>query len=299
MQVTHNDAERRLFTLIEDLKVSAPTYRCAVFRLSLLPQCPDNAHEIIMHLSEQLIDDKKQNVFICDDKDIFILSRHFTQKLFDKLLSHPTLVNWLVSPKGEPAHLFEVGPDGDIIQVILQPKIDIKEHRAEEAAQKQQELELILLENRKERALNPDLSLESIDSIQERRAKHQKPHILIVEDDPFTQKLVKKALDRLYEVLIAGNGAQAIQLYVRHAPDILFLDIGLPDVDGLKVLERIKQLDQQAYIVMLSGNTQKENVLEAVSRGAGGFVAKPFPKMKLEAYVRKSPFIHDKTQEVV
>ncbi|MEM6781000.1 MAG: response regulator [Pseudomonadota bacterium] len=298
MLITQENAENKLFNLVEKLKTQAPTYRCAVFRLSLIPRCPNDAFDIITHLFLKMIDDKAQHAFVCDDGDIFILSRHFTLKVFQKLLSHPTLVDWLVSPKGEPAHLFEVGVDGDIIQILLQPKIDVKEHREEEAAQKQKEIEAILAENKRVRALNPDICMNAVASIDDRRMKHTKPHILIVEDDPFTQKLVRKALGTFYEVSTASTASQAIQSYVRHAPDVLFLDIGLPDVDGLQVLKRIQELDDNAYIVMLSGNAQKENVVKAVNEGARGFVAKPFPKNKLEAYIQKCPFIGDKLQEV-
>jgi two-component system chemotaxis response regulator CheY len=72
---------------------------------------------------------------------------------------------------------------------------------------------------------------------------------------------------------------------------VLFLDIGLPDIDGLKVLERIFKLDPQAYVVMFSGNGSKEHIMRAVELGARGFVGKPFTKEKLFQYIEKSPFV--------
>ena len=82
--------------------------------------------------------------------------------------------------------------------------------------------------------------------------------------------------------------------YVNKAPDVLFLDIGLPDINGHDVLERLFKLDPQAYVVMFSGNGDRENVLKAVELGAKGFVGKPFTQEKLIQYIEKSPFIQEK-----
>ena len=82
--------------------------------------------------------------------------------------------------------------------------------------------------------------------------------------------------------------------YVNKAPDVLFLDIGLPDINGHEVLEKLFKLDPDAYVVMFSGNGDKENIMKAVELGAKGFVGKPFSQEKLLQYIQKSPFIQEK-----
>lgn len=297
MKITQERAEHKLFEQIEDLKENAPTHRCAVFRLSQIPLLPEGAHEKIMQTAAKVIEDKGLHFFICGDGDLFMLSRHITNKFFVLVLSHPTISPWLVSPKGEPAHLFEVGVDGDVIQILLQPKIDIIEHRSEEAKKKEKNVEIMLLEKAKEQALNPDIRIDMIANLPDRRNDRSESYILIVEDDPFTRRLVEKSLGARFRIFIAENAAQAIQSYIRHAPDVLFLDIGLPDADGLHVLDKVMEIDKDAYTVMLSGNGHKENVIKAVEKGAKGFVGKPFTKGKLEDYISKSPFIKKKAEE--
>ena len=86
-------------------------------------------------------------------------------------------------------------------------------------------------------------------------------------------------------------------IYVNKAPAVRFLDIGLPDIDGHTVLKKVFEIDPDAYVVMFSGNGDKENVMKAVKTGAKGFVGKPFTKDKLYQYIDKSPFVQTKQKE--
>lgn len=117
-----------------------------------------------------------------------------------------------------------------------------------------------------------------------RRANRRDLHVMLVEDDLFTLRLVSKIVDE-HVVIRAMDGVDAVETYMLNAPDIVFLDIDLPSMTGLQVLEKILAFDPDAYVVMLSGNSQMENVSKAVRLGAKGFVAKPFPKEKLLNYV--------------
>lgn len=113
------------------------------------------------------------------------------------------------------------------------------------------------------------------------------PKVLIVDDDSFSALLVDKNLRRDHTVLTVNSGAEAIQTYFSQAPDIVFLDINLPDLSGHEVLQFILSIDPTAFIVMLSGNSDQDNILHAVKDGAKGFVAKPFTRKKLLEYIRK------------
>ena len=127
-----------------------------------------------------------------------------------------------------------------------------------------------------------------------RREKREKPGILVVEDDPFSQRLVSKSLEDNFDIYAAVTGQEAVSAYIRHAPDMVFLDIGLPDASGLDVLLKIFEIDAQAHIVMLSGSGSRDNILKAVENGAKGFVGKPFTREKLLQYINKCPFVQAK-----
>ncbi len=130
-----------------------------------------------------------------------------------------------------------------------------------------------------------------------RREARKTSAIMVVEDDAFTQKLIQNTIKDTHKLSIAGDGQGAIMTYVNKAPDVLFLDIGLPDIDGLKVLEKIFKIDPHAYVVMFSGNGDKKNILKAIELGAKGFIGKPFTKDKIFQYINKSPHIQRKSKQ--
>jgi len=113
----------------------------------------------------------------------------------------------------------------------------------------------------------------------EQRPKHEgrdKPHIMIVDDDPMTVRLVSRALAREYEVITAASGAEAIAKHLQLMPDIIFLDINLPDCDGLTLLDYMQQYDQDCRIVMFSADDFVRTRVQAFAAGAKGFLGKPF-----------------------
>jgi len=110
--------------------------------------------------------------------------------------------------------------------------------------------------------------------------------VMVIEDDPFTRRLVTNVLNKESEVIEAEDGGEALEKYVAIAPDMVLLDIELPDINGHLVLQEIIGFDPDAFIVMLSGNSQKENVIVALEDGAQGFVTKPFAKEKLMHYLK-------------
>ena len=111
--------------------------------------------------------------------------------------------------------------------------------------------------------------------------------VLLVEDDPFTRRLVVNALKADFDVWEAEDAAHAYQMYGTHAPDAVLLDIELPDSNGHVVLSKLLRLDREAFVVMLSANSVKENILAALEKGAQGFITKPFAKEKLMHYMRQ------------
>ena len=131
----------------------------------------------------------------------------------------------------------------------------------------------------------PDSSLFSL--AVSKRPLRRRMSVLLVEDDPFTRRLVVNALKADFDVWEAEDAAHAYQMYGTHAPDAVLLDIELPDSNGHVVLSKLLRLDREAFVVMLSANSVKENILAALEKGAQGFITKPFAKEKLMHYMRQ------------
>jgi two-component system, chemotaxis family, chemotaxis protein CheY len=119
-------------------------------------------------------------------------------------------------------------------------------------------------------------------------------HVLIVEDDPVTRRAVSNIFKKDYALVTAQNAQEAITSYLLYAPDIVFLDIGLPDHSGYDVLRQIMTNDPNAYVVMFSSNSYLDNVTAALREGAFGFVAKPFSRERMASYILGSVSHHNK-----
>lgn len=110
--------------------------------------------------------------------------------------------------------------------------------------------------------------------------------ILVVDDEPPIRKLLRMGLtSQGYEVLDAPNGRMALQLLDRK-PDLVILDLGLPDIDGLELLRRIRRHQEDLPIVVLSSRGDEAGKVAALDLGADDYVTKPFGMDELLARVR-------------
>lgn len=102
--------------------------------------------------------------------------------------------------------------------------------------------------------------------------------VLIVDDAAFIRVSLKMMLERNgYEVVgEAENGLVAIQKYQELQPDLVTMDITMPELDGISALKAIRKLDDMAKVVMISALGQEVHVKEAILSGAKGFIVKPF-----------------------
>ena len=102
--------------------------------------------------------------------------------------------------------------------------------------------------------------------------------VLIVDDSRTSRRILKDILERAgYE--IAGeaiNGKEGVEMYAKLLPDIVTMDITMPEMDGIEALTRIKKEYPDSKVVMITAAGQKEKMMEAVKLGASEFVAKPF-----------------------
>ncbi|KKM12318.1 chemotaxis protein CheY [Clostridiales bacterium PH28_bin88] len=107
--------------------------------------------------------------------------------------------------------------------------------------------------------------------------------VLIVDDAAFMRMMIKDILTKNgYEVVGEGeNGLRAVQLYQELRPDIVTMDITMPEMDGIVAVKEIKKLDPGARIIMCSAMGQQMMVMEAIQAGARDFIVKPFQQERV------------------
>jgi CheY-like chemotaxis protein len=133
-------------------------------------------------------------------------------------------------------------------------------------------------------------------SIPIRRSRRDVSKVMIVEDDRFTASYAANILSKDYDLTICRTGEEGIIAYIEHAPDIVFLDIHLPGINGHDTLQAIRAVDPKAFVVMLSVDTAQNSISRATKTGAHSFLKKPFSKDRLLNTVKSSPYvrgIHD------
>lgn len=112
--------------------------------------------------------------------------------------------------------------------------------------------------------------------------------ILVVDDAEFLRVRISKMLSgEGYDILEAENGAKAVETYKSAKPDVVLMDITMPEMDGLTALREIRNYDSSAKVVMLTALGQESVVLEAIKAGARDFVVKPFEKERVLSAVSK------------
>jgi len=102
--------------------------------------------------------------------------------------------------------------------------------------------------------------------------------VLIVDDSEFIRNVLYKILnEKGFRVVgMAANGLEALDRFKALKPDIITLDISMPIMDGLKALRRIREMDHQVTIIVISSLSAEENLTEIHKAGANFFIAKPF-----------------------
>jgi DNA-binding response OmpR family regulator len=109
--------------------------------------------------------------------------------------------------------------------------------------------------------------------------------ILVVEDDDDVARLEQTVLERAgYEVRVTGSGAEGLELAETYKPDVIVLDVGLPDISGLDVCTSLSN-SNNAFILMVSGHSREQDILLGLGLGADDYITKPFSGNELVARV--------------
>ena len=114
--------------------------------------------------------------------------------------------------------------------------------------------------------------------------------ILIVDDAAFMRMMIKDILTKNgYEVVAeAADGAQAVEKYKETQPDLVTMDITMPEMDGITALKEIKKINPNAKVIMCSAMGQQAMVIDAIQAGAKDFIVKPFQADRVIEAIQKA-----------
>jgi DNA-binding NarL/FixJ family response regulator len=106
--------------------------------------------------------------------------------------------------------------------------------------------------------------------------------VLIAEDDPLASELIQLRLEQpgIEIVGVASDGRQAVDMVINLEPDVLILDITMPELDGLQVLSTVKQARPLTTVIVLTAHGKSEYVMKALAKGASGFLTKQATDLK-------------------
>ena len=113
-----------------------------------------------------------------------------------------------------------------------------------------------------------------------------KDRVLVIEDDKSIRNFMKTILEaNNYEVIMAVNGAEAYSMITSQCPDVVILDLGLPDMDGMKILKSVREWSGMPILVVSARSHERDKV-EALDLGANDYITKPFGTEELLARIR-------------
>lgn len=114
--------------------------------------------------------------------------------------------------------------------------------------------------------------------------------VLIVDDAAFMRMMIKDILEKNgYDVVgEAENGQVAVEKYKELTPDLVTMDITMPEMDGIQALKEIKNIDSNATVIMCSAMGQQSMVIDAIQAGAKDFIVKPFQADRVMEAVTKA-----------
>jgi two-component system chemotaxis response regulator CheY len=287
IQVVKKNAELKCIEALEKSTTglaSRNLLQCRFSDINLRPE-PD----ALLLIVKDVLAEKNASLFFCDDGDVFVRWAGHPKATLD-----PLIIQFRKFYKEQiPEHLLEVffkyydfQVHGEDIRLECRKKLmkilQTHKQRKQELADREQRIN----EKGVVTDFNAQLTTTLNSSLLERR-KRLGIEILIVEDQLFSRKLLLGVLGQKYCCYTAVNASEAIIQYALHAPDIVFLDIELPDIDGHTLARKFALADPDRYIVMVSGNHFTTDVGKAKINKVRGFIAKPYNKQSIMDAVNK------------
>ncbi len=114
---------------------------------------------------------------------------------------------------------------------------------------------------------------------------NSKPKIFIVEDDEGICEVYAGAFEELYSISVFGNANDFFTVFRQRRPDLIILDIMLPDMDGYTILQNIREIDERVPVIIVSARSDELSFVKGLNKGADDYMSKPFSVMELIARI--------------
>lgn len=248
---------------------------CAVEKLERDERQVEAWQQQAEHIIKPYIEAADSNIILCQDGDVMVVARELSGSVWGALKKElaDCVTETCISRE---CNLYDLRNDWR----------DVRDIFAEKTVSHATESWPYMQAAQGNSAFGEIASMSEVFAQAKQRRKARSPmHIMLVEDDAMTRRLVASLFKDNYVLITAANAEEAMTNYLMYAPDIIFLDIGLPDQNGFEVLHSIVSSDEDAYIVMFSANSYLDNITLALGGGASGFIAKPFRKERMDYYI--------------
>jgi len=113
----------------------------------------------------------------------------------------------------------------------------------------------------------------------------EKVKILVIDDDPKVSWILQEGLSRKFEFVAARDGVEGIQMVSTEQPELILLDIKMPGMSGIEVLERLNKAESRPEVIMVSGHGETQYVVDSIRLGAAEFINKPFDVQEIEIHI--------------
>ncbi len=279
MIIIQSQAEERLIENLEVIKEYPRNRRCLWLDLSNVIEPSHLLLQMMVSESCRIFQEQDHQLFILEKMGVMVIGNGITLEQSERFY-HAAEVALNITLSSKNLTLYELGLQWNDVAFLAESFLEAKHLRYEQRKKKVEE-------QKRKSALDLTFSTEDLQAMSNKRDLRQYVKVMVVEDDVLSRKLVRSILEKHYSTTVEANGWGALTSYVATAPDIVFLDIGLPDISGNDLCAKLLEIDPKAHIVMLSGNGNKENIACAVEKGAKGFVVKPFSTQKLLQHIQK------------
>ncbi len=116
-----------------------------------------------------------------------------------------------------------------------------------------------------------------------------KLNILIADDSKTIRKIMRLQLEEMGHNIVAeaSDGNEAVEFYFKYSPDLITMDMQMPDMNGLEAVTTIKKIDKKVKIIMITAHGQKDLVVGSIKQGVSDYILKPITSEKLEESINK------------
>lgn len=281
IQVINEDPERHFLKALEEYQLRGLHRGVLVCEFSQVQVQTEPTS--MLECLKNILRDAECEIYFLTDSDVIITWRGRVKEVAEAIMKQLYVEYFqpreIDVPKARQLfQLHDAKAAGEELRLFTLEKLrrtpDYKEEEGAEAGKGSSATRL------KEAKFTP-LQMEKLKRSLRERETRSDIEVLVVEDQDFSRKLLAGIFQNDYKCHVAENGTQAIELYARHAPNIAFLDIELPDMSGHQLAKLFQEHDPKRFIIMVTANHYASDVETAKANKVQGFIVKPYNRQKI------------------